>query len=295
MGKYNYFSELDALFMGGNATGFFSNMIAEIDRRKHLEKLEKAGVSFNKEFGFFGVPSKGIPYDYDNIDFVNNKFYYCSVVFEDMTKVDVFDENGKFLFFSFDDCFEYIGEDFFLVKEKKNSLSALYKLGECVSDFVFRSRHNTKFSDKSEFCVLGYGEGYSVECVVNKEGKIVHESKGLQSAYLHGNTFNDGKNYINLFTGEIICKSGYRATLQAGDLMFVEDDEQVYKINQITCEVEVFGEPKTSRKPSDIKLCEGSPVTVAEALPKVPKAPKLNRNDICSCGSEKKYKHCCGK
>ena len=29
--------------------------------------------------------------------------------------------------------------------------------------------------------------------------------------------------------------------------------------------------------------------------PVVRQAPKVGRNDPCSCGSEKKYKKCCGK
>ena len=292
MGKYNYFSELDALFMGGNATGFFSNMIAEIDRRKHLEKLEKAGVSFNKEFGFFGVPSKGIPYDYDNIDFVNNKFYYCSVVFEDMTKVDVFDENGKLLFFAKKDDFEYIGKDIFLARENKKGLYAMYKYGERISDFSFKPRFLSHFENNSNFCVLGYTEHYGAECVVSEEGKIVYTKNGYESLHLHGNVLNDGTNYINLFTGEIICKKGYHTVLNAGKLMFVEIDEQVFKINKETCEFEVFGEPKINPHTNDLQEKEPLPSKEEESLPKV---IKQNRNDICACGSGKKFKNCCGK
>jgi len=32
-----------------------------------------------------------------------------------------------------------------------------------------------------------------------------------------------------------------------------------------------------------------------EVKPVVRQAPKIGRNDPCNCGSEKKYKKCCGK
>lgn len=33
----------------------------------------------------------------------------------------------------------------------------------------------------------------------------------------------------------------------------------------------------------------------AESVRSVPMAPKIGRNDVCPCGSGKKYKHCHGK
>ena len=126
---------------------------------------------------------------------------------------------------------------------------------------------------------------------MDKTGKIVLKSKSIcDYIYLHGNVASMGNDYINLFTGEKICNS-YQ-TLSIPNFIFAEDNDQVFKINETTCEVEIFGKPKVSPKTSDIQICNDSPVTVKEVFPAV---LKQCRNDKCSCGSKKKFKDCCGK
>lgn len=41
-------------------------------------------------------------------------------------------------------------------------------------------------------------------------------------------------------------------------------------------------------------LCDGSPLHDVVAIETEPAAPKIGRNDPCSCGSGKKWKKCCG-
>ena len=137
--------------------------------------------------------------------------------------------------------------------------------------------------------MLGYKE-FSNECVVNTEGEIVLELSGYGSIYLYGNIAHMKNAYYNLFTGEVICDNTRSSTLSTKEFLFIETyDEQVYKIDKLTCEVEVFGEAKQRPQTNDIKLCEHSDVKVKESLPKL---AKQNRNELCRCGSGLKVKKC---
>ena len=68
--------------------------------------------------------------------------------------------------------------------------------------------------------------------------------------------------------------------------MFVEADKQVYQINYITGEYIIHG---TSSKKPDPIIKETPKKEIKEKVIEI----KLNRNDICSCGSGLKYKKCC--
>ena len=46
----------------------------------------------------------------------------------------------------------------------------------------------TKFDENSNFCILGYGDSYSGECVINTKGEVVYvPEKSYNSLYLYGN------------------------------------------------------------------------------------------------------------
>lgn len=292
MSKNDYFSTLDSLYMGENINGFLRGMFAGMDRRNHIQKLKDAGIEPNPETNRFGVPSKGIPIAYTNIDFIHKKFYVCFVDDDTAEKqmIDVYKEDGSLLFTAEEGGFKYLGaDDIFLIKDGE-----FYRLhteqGKPTTKPLFKPQRFSEF-EKSEFCVLTYKK-YGKECVINKKGEIVFEHEGYSYLYLYGCVLSNDKHYINLYTGEPICKKGYSHTLKAGKFMFVEVDEQVFKIDTTTGEFEVFGEPKRSPVINDTPLVSGSDVTVAEVLPKV---IKQGRNDICNCGSGKKHKHCCGK
>lgn len=278
----------------------FMGLIKDISERtkmlKHQEELEKAGVVFNK---FFGVPAKNIPSVYNNIDFVNNRFYICDK-FDESAKSDVFNEEGNFLFTAYRNTINYLGYgEFFLFKdpeegkEEKIHYSLFYSIGDeyVIEGAIYRPILWTKFKENSEFCIIGNAVTYG-KLVINKSGEIVYEdeSKGLSTLYLYNNVLHSGNSYINLFNNEVICDGVCGTSLDTGNLMFVKSYGQVFKIDTITGEYEVFGE-STKDKPTS------PPQPTSPPTPKKKKvvAPKQNRNDLCNCGSGKKFKNCCGK
>jgi hypothetical protein len=278
------------------------DMFVDMSRREHQEKLKKAGIVLNEEHNLFGVPSKNIPFKYIKIDFIHDKFYVCYVkmdyvkmdIDDDFQMVTVCKEDGTEMFTVEEKSFDYLHfEDFFLVKERKEKNYMLHGLcGTIKTKHVFRPMFHSKFDKDSDFCILGNND-FSGECVINKKGEVVFEKKDYNSLYLHGNILSTGSKNYNLFTGELICDKSYHSSLDIKEFMFIQVDvNQVYKINKKTCEFEVFGEPKQAPKLNDIKICEHSDTTVAEVLPKL---IKQGRNDICQCGSGKKFKNCCMK
>jgi preprotein translocase subunit SecA len=59
---------------------------------------------------------------------------------------------------------------------------------------------------------------------------------------------------------------------------------------------ESFGEPPKpdKAKPSDVVSQAANELSQPKPKPKRV-GPKVGRNDLCPCGSGKKYKQCCGK
>ena len=62
--------------------------------------------------------------------------------------------------------------------------------------------------------------------------------------------------------------------------------EAVFEENSWICEITVDAEKPENT--TDLELLQ-NPILPAKA------APKVGRNDPCTCGSGKKYKKCCGK
>ena len=287
-----------------NFQHFFGTMFAEMDRIDK-EKAQKAAGIEPDENSKYGVPTLEIPSKYDFIELQGkgalNSFFYYGFFLEDesIPMVDVYDSNGKFLLTAKDKDFHYINEGFFLIKATEKALYALYSLGEKLTDFIFHSPTiYSKFTKDSEFCILRT-DGYK-DCVINKKGETVYFKSSYGSISLNGNIISDGNNVINGFTGEIICETySYRAVLKADNFLFVEcdgikrDTTCVFKINKITCEYEIFGTPAPKKEPKP----EPSPVTkdLFKSTPKLTPKTNLNpqRNDLCNCGSGKKFKNCC--
>lgn len=278
---------------GGGVTSFFNAMFEDMAKRKHAQKLINAGVEFNEENKRFGVPSQEIPFAYLSIDFISGKYYTCEV--DDETNetplFDVYKKDCGLLFTA--EIFEYLGkDDLFLIKDKSEQDYSLFiDVNAPLSEPIFRAKFANKFAENSDFCVLG-NKDYK-DCVINRKGEVVYENKSVCNyLYLHGNILSDGSNYINLFSGEVICKKGYSNTLKTGNLIFVESENQVFKIDVLTGEYETFGEPKI--KPSEQPKEKNEPLSQSK-VESLPKAPKQGRNDKCSCGSGLKFKNCCGK
>jgi hypothetical protein len=300
MGKNSYlygneFSDfLGIMGNGGVVTSFFDAMFKDMAKREHCQKLINAGVEVNEENKRFGVPTQEIPLAYLSIDFISNKYYVCEVDDEtnDVPLFDVYKKDIGLLFTA--EVFEYLGkDDLFLVRDKSETHSSLFvDANSPLSEPVFRTHFTSKFEKNSDFCILGYKE-FSKDCVINRIGEVVYvPEKSYNSLYLYGNVLNNGDNYINLFSGEAICKKSYSSSLNAGNLMFVESEDQVYKIDTLTGEYEVFGEPKIKPSEQSKVVIETLPQPKEESLPK---ALKQGRNDKCACGSGLKFKNCCGK
>jgi hypothetical protein len=274
-----------------NPMGFFEGMMNTMAQHKQERLNSDAGIEYNEELFVYGVPTKNIEFKFDMLDF-NGKYYVGRA--DELNHV--FDADGNLLFSAI--SFEYLKQDMFFVvnteKDEKSSQAygALYRNGEKLTDDVFRSKDMSDFAKGKNFCIFGYKE-FGKECVVNKEGEIVYEMKSsFDYAYLYNNILCAEGKYINLFSGETICKKGYRTDLTAGNLRFVEVDEQVFKIDTVSGEFEVFGEPKTAPQTNVVKKVDDSATSTKEV---VPKPPKQTRNEKCACGSGLKYKNCCMK
>lgn len=265
-------------YMGGDAYGFFGNMFREVEQSKKNKRNAAAGI-VQAGNGLYGVPNTDIEPIFDRLNF-DGKFYHGSAD----GKNHVFNREYKLLFVT--DKFEYLGKDIFLVKKEDAGYGALYKDGVKLTGDHFRTHMGSNF-EKSDMCVLGYKE-YSQECVININGEIVFENKGYDSIYLHNNIVSVGDKYYNVATGQLICKRNYGSVLEPRDkeLMFMMVDGQIWKINTITCEVEKFGTPPEPKPEPVAKV-------ITPAKPKEPVLPKQNRNDLCRCGSGKKFKKCC--
>lgn len=272
---YNMFNN-DTLF-----GGFFGAMFAQMEAREKQQRNEAAGILYAN--GKYGVPDKNIEFMYSELNF-HGGFYHgwANGCF------NVFDNNGKFLFSA--QKYRHLGKNIFLVFDenenitKNTILGALWKDGIKLTEKLFRNRDN---SFKGEFCVLGLKD-WSEECVVNTSGEIVFENKKtLEHLYLHKNIASVNRKYYNLFTGQLICEADYHSPLEIDELMFVQVDKQVFKINTLTCEVEKFGtEPEPKPEPV-IKTPEPKKEKVILI--------KQQRNDKCNCNSGLKFKNCHGR
>lgn len=299
----NYFS-----MMLGNPLLSIEHMMDEMKRLKEKKANVDAGIQMNDD-GMYGVPSKNIPFDFQTINVYVKGFYKCKID----KNVYVFNSEGECMYIG--GAVDYLGEDIFIVypnEEFKNtrtnkldtrvsSYGFLYKGKERKSDANYREQW-TSFS--GDFAVVGTNDKYR-DCVINKDCEVVFKSNNSDSIYLHGVIATVNGKFINLLTGETICDKSYKATLETGNkrFMFVESGDYVIKMDTLTGEHETFGEPKISPQTNNIRICGGSDITVGEVLSDFAKqddtAKKTTvtqrRNDICSCGSGKKYKNCHGK
>ena len=285
--------------------GIINQISLHTEERKKRERNEQAGIKKNEESGLYGVrkcENTIIPFAYEEINFKHG-FYYCDYSVNTFYLIDVFNSNGVFQFNSFPNGYEYLGEKIHLVyktpdpeKTQSSRYGALFAEGRYfITDFVLSSRMGTKFSNDSNFSLFGYKNNLE-ECVVDKTGKIVFEKESsCNYIYLHKNIATVGNVYYNLFTGEKICE-GYKS-ISTKNLIFVEvyPKDQVFKIDTTTCEFEVFGEPEISPTIENLPKVDESVASNLKVSSEPPKPPKLNRNDVCSCGSNKKFKNCCKK
>lgn len=271
-------------FLGGIGLDGLFAMMDEINEKR---KLEEAGITIID--GLYGLPRLNIPHKYHDIKLGIDGYIYG--LLNGLTSA--YDSTGKFLF----ECthVRYYNYGMFLVGRKKEGVIkkgesdefgySLYHNELKLTEPIFRPTGMSERFNEFGFAVVGiFDKSYSTK-IINKAGEIVFEPKSYHSPYLHGVVCSSNQEYTNLLTGETICK-GYE-TMYIKGMHFVKVDINcVYQINLTTGEYIVHGElkPKVEPKPA-------SPAPVKKEEP--PKVKLPNRNDVCLCGSGKKYKYCC--
>ncbi len=264
-------------------SGFFGALMKDLQIAEREKRLKDAGVEIID--GVYGIPSKDIPFKFKKI-IVSKDLIYCFIDEEFFA----YDISGMFLFKAIK--VEKIGDNFYLVQHKKDGGWALFKGNMKLTKPIFRYNIRARF--EKDFSIIGLQKNFMDDVVINKKGKIIYEiQEHFSYPILYGNIFvGDGK-IINLHTGEKICDKGHSSILETNDEIFVEIHKQVFKINKTTCKYEVFGESDEPPRPQP-KTTETLPKTKVPKATK-PNPPKQNRNDLCACGSGKKYKNCCGR
>ncbi len=263
--------------------------IIEAGRIKRLR--EEAGIT--SVGGYQGIEKIGIPHKYDHIE-IGGKYLTC--ILED--RKTVYTREGKLLFECSD--FKYYKQEMFLVGNKKDTKKikgnvsddfgyALYNNDTKLTEPIFKPYGMSHDFNESGFVAVGILGNFGKQVVINKSGDIVLESKSsFDCLYLKGIICINNRDYINLLTGNIICEKGYGSGMETADFMFVQVDSNcVYQINKNNGDFIIHGAEKVVEKPKAI-----APKAI---LPPEPTVPKQRRNDLCSCGSGKKFKNCCIK
>ena len=271
---------------------FFDNMFLAMEQSK-LEQ-ERKNRNITSQAGFDGIEDL-IPHIYDNIKFEDG-LYKC---LRTGNILDIYD--SEMCIFKDLSSFKSLGRDFFLasvlfdVEGEKNpvELGALCKGADILTDYIFKSNIFSKFSDKGDFCELS--TDFMEKVIINTKGEIVFTPKSyFDSLTLKNNILLHKNSIINLLTQEVILDDVYSSThCETEDLYFAQigNKNSVIKINTITGEYEVFGKPLPEPKSKTPVKSEKKPVE--DKTPKEPVLPPQQRNELCRCGSGKKFKNCC--
>ena len=286
---------------GDNPMGYFmEDMFRQIDENKRKRANEEAGIITDEETGLTGVPSKKIPTKYSKVNFAN-EHYICKL--NDVKTL--YKKDGSFLFSA--THYENLEKGMYLVKLVGDEQFCLYKGFEKLSEPIFKTRHYPDFKFEADYCALKFEENKNDrgECVVNMDGEVVLEFGYDFSSHISitNNIACYKEYYYNLHTGEKICyRKSYGDTLEAdNNMLFVQaackgynstDTKGVYLIDTMTGEFQIFGTPPVEKNPTPPSPSPEE-VKQREIEDKKPKVVKQERNDICQCGSGKKFKNCC--
>jgi hypothetical protein len=276
--KDNYFEYIQG-FLGGG----MENLLAQMDA--HNKARRKADAGITRIDGFEGIERLNIPHKYDSIE-IKHGYFYCYL--DDTTTI--YKSDGKFLF----ECLHVncLNQGMFLVakepmsKERSSFKHALYNEDEQLTDFIFRHKGGLDSGfNKFGFAMAGLYDNFFKSVIINKSGEIVYEG---DEVYLFDVIASTKEGYINLLTGNVICKKDYNSSIFTVEFMFVQTEPNcVYQINRSTGDFIIHGEEKKKEEPK-----EPEPTSVKQIEEKI-KTPQ--RNEPCSCGSGKKFKKCCGK
>ena len=280
-----------ANYLRGFGGDFFSTMFAQMDAHNKQRKKDELGITLIG--GYEGIPRLNIPHKYHKIG-VGGKYFTC----EGDKTTTIYNLDGKFIL----ECekFTYLKGGMFLVGipvhkkpdpkqkgvyEQPDYTYALYNEDKKLTDFVFKPYGMEKHFNEYGFLVVGIFGDFWKKAVINNLGDILFESDSSDSIYLHGVICSIKNKYINLLTGNVICEGGYD-TISTDDFIFSKIEQNcVYQISIKTGDFMVHGIPKPPKE--EPKKAE--PVIQK----KIESEPKRRRNELCHCGSGKKFKHCC--
>lgn len=283
-----------------NGLGFMYSLIAKVDERKRIERKESFGITIinNKE----GVERLNIPFIYSDIELRGDEKTLHIHCYDDNGLITVYTEEGKELFIA--KHFEYLKQGMFFVGEmeydNKKRSSPPYALfnsnGEQLTDYIFANTSMFKYFNENGFIVVRNYDEYNDKFVINIKGEIVYEKpeKSYNDLYLYGvicynNAYKNG-GYFNLLTGKKICGENLSQKLETNEFLFIGgsyNNKTVYQINKNTGDFIIHGEAEIEELPKTI---------IFDKVEKKIEEPKIKlpqRNDICLCGSNLKYKNCC--
>ena len=266
--------------MFNQITNNFIHIISEMETKC---KQENEGIY--SEDGYYGIPKLNIPFEYTKIQ-TDKKYIFC------YTDNDVFlyDNEGHQLLKNKYQI-KYLNNDLFFVQENKDEYSALYLFGIKLTNYIFKSLgyfSTVKFNDNNYCHCYTKDE----EVIINGIGEIVYSGKKSYESKLslYGKCVQDYNKIINIETKEILCENEYGFThsniLNINTHLFIKlSDSCVSIINYIEGTVQFQGEPPIIKKKVESIPTSKELFTITNK--------EQNRNDLCECGSGKKYKKCC--
>ncbi len=156
-----------------------------------------------------------------------------------------------------------------------------------MTDPIFKPSGMSECFNEFGYAVVGCFGDWTKTFVIKKSGEIILTSDSYSDTpNLKGVICSIKYDYTNLLTGEHICTRDYSSTIETDEFIFAKVDKNcVYQISKNTGDFIVHGVIPVKEEPKKIE-----PVIVKKTEP-LPK--KQNRNEICNCGSGKKYKFCC--
>jgi hypothetical protein len=298
--KFDYMLGSGSLLAGYDMFGMLSQMEEHNKQRKREEK----GIT--KIEGYEGIEQLKIPHIYDLIE-IKDDYFYCYDHSEEPSKrskiLTVYNEDGKLLFSGI--SADYYKEGMFLVKDKSENSTktddfcALYNEDVQLTDYIFHARGLYSEFNKHGFLIVSLKDSLK-SCVINKNGEVLYTQEGYESIYLHGVFCSTNKGYLNLLNGDIVCEKEYGSTLETKEFKFIKVDLNcVYQLNINTGECIIHGEKEeptikeVKKTPEEIEEEKIRKEARQKEIEEKNKFKKLGRNDICACGSGKKFKNCC--
>jgi hypothetical protein len=270
---------------------FIGTLIAESERFEKENKI--AFLGFTKKDGLYGIENK-LDFIYIRIEFLKDGFICCYTA--DLKK-EIFDKKFN-LVLTPKGKFDYIGHNMFIVYEesKNTKYGFLYRNNEPISEFKYRKNGMTACFSNSNFALLS--KNMSDYGIINSKGEEIYEitDATFKHPTLTNNTLQIEGEYINLLDFSPLPFKDYHNEIRTNNKEYVSYETktgQICLLNTITCEYTLFG--KATIDKSLFKEEKRKIVPKEKIIPKAtpPNKPKQNRNDVCNCGSGKKYKNCC--